>query len=251
MKDRIIKSEKIAWQQVKDLQPDDVKLPTNLEDIKASMRKFGFAKAYDVWQDPEDGSLYWLDGHTRTQALNQMKQEGEEVPAKLTANFVECKDRKEAIKILIEVHNQKQNPFFENTLTAWLDLEEIEVEDIGLETINYTEKRYVKDFEFKPAQTELENEYDDSESEMQAYDEEGNEYTPERDNSITRPNPEDPNAEPSEPTVILLPFFTNISKRDNSLFEKYRKQEKLSSSDMLVKMINFYHEQQQNQEEAE
>lgn len=125
MENRIYKTELIDWQKVKDLQPDNLKLPYNYENIKNSILKYGISKAYDVCEI--DGDIYWIDGHTRTQILNELVADGVEVPDKLTANFCRVKDKKEAIEILLEVHNQRQNPIAEEVLIEWLEVEDVEV----------------------------------------------------------------------------------------------------------------------------
>lgn len=48
IRNRIYKTEYIEWQKVKDLQPENLKLPYNYENIKKSIAKYGIAKAYDV-----------------------------------------------------------------------------------------------------------------------------------------------------------------------------------------------------------
>lgn len=125
MENRIYKTEIIDWQKVKDLQPDNLKLPYNYENIKNSILKYGISKAYDVCEI--DGDIYWIDGHTRTQILYELVADGVDVPKKLTANFCKVKDKKEAIEILLEVHNQRQNPIAEEVLTEWIEVEELEV----------------------------------------------------------------------------------------------------------------------------
>ena len=117
MQNRIYKTELVEWQKVKDLQPDNLKLPYNYEHIKKSILKHGISKAYDVCE--LEGELYWIDGHTRTQILNELVSDGVNVPKMLTANFCRVKDRKEAIEILLEVHNQRQNPIAEEVLAGF------------------------------------------------------------------------------------------------------------------------------------
>ena len=102
---RIYKSELIGWQGVKDLQPKSLKVHTNKQAIKDSILKHGISKAYDVCEI--GGVLYWLDGHTRTDVLNELVADGVDIPEKLMANFCEVKNKQEAVKILLEVHNQK------------------------------------------------------------------------------------------------------------------------------------------------
>ena len=131
MQNRIYKTELIEWQKVKDLQPDNLKLPYNYNHIKQSILKHGISKAYDVCE--LDGELYWIDGHTRTQILMELVSDGVDVPELLTANFCRVRDRKEAIEILLEVHNQRQNPIAEEVLAEWIDVEMVEV---AVESLN-------------------------------------------------------------------------------------------------------------------
>lgn len=141
IKNRIYKTELIEWQKVKDLQPDNLKLPYNYENIKNSILKYGVSKAYDVCEI--DGELYWIDGHTRTQIMLELLNDGIKIPDKLTANFCEVKDKKEAIEILLEVHNQRQNPIAEEVLTEWVEIEQISVNvqslNVKIEQIHETE----------------------------------------------------------------------------------------------------------------
>lgn len=131
IENRIYKTELIEWQKVKDLQPDNLKLPYNYENIKNSIKKYGVSKAYDVCEIKNE--LYWIDGHTRTQILYDLINDGIEIPEKLTANFCKVKDKKQAIEILLEVHNQRQNPIAEEVLLEWIEVEQLEV---NVETLN-------------------------------------------------------------------------------------------------------------------
>ena len=130
IQNRIYKTELIEWQKVNDLQPDNLKIPYNLNYIKDKVKKFGVSKAYDVCEIK--GQLYWLDGHTRTQIFYELINEGVEVPDKLTANFCKVKDKKEAIAILLEVHNQKLNPIDSEVVNVWIEEEEVEVDLLGV-----------------------------------------------------------------------------------------------------------------------
>ena len=131
IENRIYKTELIEWQKVKDLQPENLKLPYNYENIKNSIMKYGVSKAYDVCEI--GGDLYWIDGHTRTQILVELVANGVNIPNKLTANFCKVKDKKEAIEILLEVHNQRQNPIDNEVLSEWIDLEEL---DVNVDSLN-------------------------------------------------------------------------------------------------------------------
>lgn len=132
MKDRIKQLIEVDWRELKPIQPEDVKIQNNLEALKSSLKKHGFSLPFAVWIDGTD--IYTIDGHTRKKALQELQAEGVEIPDKLKAFEIEAKNRKEAIQILVEVFNQKHNPFDNEVLTEWLKVEQVEVVD--LEVIN-------------------------------------------------------------------------------------------------------------------
>lgn len=117
-----------------ELQPENIKVPINIEYLKQSLLKYGFALPFAVWND--NGKYFCIDGHTRKEILNELIADGVDVPVKLKGFEVLAKDRQEAIKILVEVYNQKHNPFAEEILTEWLEVESIKVEDIKWKSIN-------------------------------------------------------------------------------------------------------------------
>lgn len=133
LKNKIGNLIEIDWaNDLHELQPDNVKVPINLDYLKESIIKHGFALPFAVWND--NGKYYCIDGHTRKQILTELIADEVEVPKKLKAFEVLAKDRTEAIKILVEVYNQKHNPFAEDVLTEWLKVEDIELE--SLESVN-------------------------------------------------------------------------------------------------------------------
>lgn len=130
IKNRIKQLIEVDWQNLKAIQPEDVKIQNNLDALKASLKKHGFSLPFAVWIDGAD--IYTIDGHTRKKALQELQAEGVEIPDKLKAVEIEAKDRKEAIQILVEVFNQKHNPFDNEVLINWLDVEKVEVEDLDV-----------------------------------------------------------------------------------------------------------------------
>lgn len=132
MKERIKGLIDVDWRKIKALQPDDVKINTNINALKKSLKKHGFSIPFAVWKD--GSTIYTIDGHTRKRALEELKHEGEEVPDKLKAFEIDAKDRKEAVQILVEVFNQKHNAFDNEVLINWLEVENVEVKD--LEAVN-------------------------------------------------------------------------------------------------------------------
>lgn len=129
-----------------ELQPDNIKIPINYDKLKQSLINNGFAFPFAVWNDGE--KYFAIDGHTRKMVLSEMVAEGIKVPNKLKAFEVIASDRTEAIKILLEVYNQKGNPIDEIALTDWLEVEEIIPETIDIESLNvYVEKKEKTDYE--------------------------------------------------------------------------------------------------------
>lgn len=128
IKNRIKQLIEVDWQNLKAIQPEDVKIQNNLDALKASLKKHGFSLPFAVWVDGTD--IYTIDGHTRKKALQELQAEGVEIPDKLKAVEIEAKNRKEAIQILVEVFNQKHNAFDNEVLINWLKIEEVEIQNL-------------------------------------------------------------------------------------------------------------------------
>lgn len=127
IKNRIKQLIEVDWQNLKAIQPEDVKIQNNLDALKASLKKHGFSLPFAVWIDGAD--IYTIDGHTRKKALQELQAEGVEIPDKLKAVEIEAKNRKEAVQILVEVFNQKHNAFDNEVLINWLKIEEVEIQN--------------------------------------------------------------------------------------------------------------------------
>lgn len=130
MVNRIIETRLIDWRKIEPLQPDNAKIKINENWIKESLSKFGFAMPFYGWE--HKGKIYCIDGHTRKDILLGF----ENVPDKLPCTFIDAKDKKEAVKILVSVFNQKHNQFDNDVLTEWLEVEEIPIEEIEIESVN-------------------------------------------------------------------------------------------------------------------
>lgn len=121
IENRIVKTELIKWREIKPLQPDNLKHIFNYKYIEDSILTHGFSMPFFVWQNGDD--IFAVDGHSRIEVLNNL----ENVPEQLPATFINAKDRKEAIEILLEVFNQKSNPIANEVLTEWVEIEQISV----------------------------------------------------------------------------------------------------------------------------
>lgn len=130
--DLILKTEKIDWQNIKDLQPVNLKNNYHSEKTKNSIIKNGFARAIYVWQDSK-GDIYTVDGHLRADILRELKNDGYDIPDQLNCTFLDLPNKKTAIKYLLQVFNQKTNPINQSNMEIWLDDNEIVLEDMEIE----------------------------------------------------------------------------------------------------------------------
>lgn len=102
IKDRIIRYGKVAWADVKPLQADDFKkyTPEQIKKLKTSIQKNGFATPLFIWESKSGNVL--LDGFHRIIAFRELQAiDGVNIPAEVPALFVDCKDKKDAKKLLL------------------------------------------------------------------------------------------------------------------------------------------------------
>lgn len=147
---RIKELKQVKWRELKPLQPDNAKIVFNYQAIENSLNKYGFAQPFFGWE--YEGEVYTIDGHTRKEVLSNMQN----VPETLPCVLVDAKDRKEAIEMLIEVYNQKHNPFDIEVLEEMIEVEEL---DVDIETINVKieTEEIEEDVEHKETVKELAN----------------------------------------------------------------------------------------------
>ena len=135
MKNNIIKSELYEWRKIKDLQPKGFKTSLRDEVLKATLQKHGVSRSFSVWQDKK-GDVYCIDGHQRKRVLEELLNEGVDVPEMLMCEFIHAENKKQASEILIEVFNQKHSEmdFFEfEKFVDELDLElDLGIDDLML-----------------------------------------------------------------------------------------------------------------------
>lgn len=99
---RILKTELINWRELQFIQQDDFKeIPEEAKHkLKASLVGNDFVQPFYVWES-SDGILYCLDGKHRTIFLEELINEGYDVPYQLPATFVSCNGKKEAAKMVL------------------------------------------------------------------------------------------------------------------------------------------------------
>lgn len=129
----------IEWQKLKDLQPQNLKVPYHTEKIKKSIVELGFANPFDVWINPKTNEMLIADGHGRKDVLLELIADGFQVPNKLPCTFLDntkIKTEQEAIKYLLRVFNVKRNPIDTETLENWLEEVDLSVDDIAFDDLD-------------------------------------------------------------------------------------------------------------------
>lgn len=100
IKNKIIKTEKVKWRELEWLQTDLKDLSDEaMKKLKRSIISNGFTAPFHVWDSGE--TIYILDGCHRQRVLRAIERDGFEIPELLPANFVKCKDKRQAAKMVL------------------------------------------------------------------------------------------------------------------------------------------------------
>ena len=148
---KIIKTELIEWKKLKLFQPKNLKTISKkqLDKLKTSLKNNGFKAPFYVWQENKD-NLWCLDGHTRIPVLKLLEEEGCNIPDELPANFIDCKDKKEAKKAIL-IYNSSYADINKDEMFDFVsdfDLKELDFEidipkfDFLKKEIDYSEKEF-------------------------------------------------------------------------------------------------------------
>ena len=99
IKNKIIKTKLVDWRSLEWLQGDLKELSDeSFNKLKQSLKKNDFIMPFNVWNN---GKTWILDGHHRKRALAELEKEGFKSPSMLPANFIDCKNKKEASKLVL------------------------------------------------------------------------------------------------------------------------------------------------------
>lgn len=134
IKNKITQFKLVDWRSLNWLQNENLKDLdfTNFEKLKNSLRKNNFIQPFNIWKDAK-GKLWILDGSHRQRAMIEMEKEGATIPKNLPANFVDCKNKKEAAK-LVMVYSSYYAKITEVGVKEFLELNNILLSDIDSET---------------------------------------------------------------------------------------------------------------------
>lgn len=153
IKNSVVKTELIEWRKAQWLQGSLKEMSAvNYEKLKESLVKNNFIMPFNVWQE---GSKVWiLDGHHRQKVMQLLEQEGYKIPDKLPANFINCKDKKDAFNKLLVYSSIyakiTDDGLYELISTNELNFDELS-QQIDLPNINL---EYFKEYYLDDKQTE-------------------------------------------------------------------------------------------------
>lgn len=101
VKNKVLKTAPIKWEQLEFIQEDNFKewFPLGDEKLIQSLIKYQFIDPFKVWKDGK--VVYCLDGKHRYLDLIHLKQNGYNIPELLPATFIDCKDIKEAAELVL------------------------------------------------------------------------------------------------------------------------------------------------------
>ena len=127
---KIIKTEFVEWKKLKLFQPKNLKTISKkqLDKLKTSLKNNGFKAPFYVWQENKE-RLWCLDGHTRIPVLKLLEEEGCNIPDELPANFIDCRDKKEAKKTIL-IYNSSYANINKDEMFDF-------VSDLNLEELNF------------------------------------------------------------------------------------------------------------------
>lgn len=122
------------WGDLVELQPSNLKVPYNIEYLKKSILKNGFVMSFYGWE--HDGKVMVVDGHSRKDVLLDLIADGIDVPEMLPVTLVDAKDEQDAVRLLVEVFNQKSNPIDQTARDMWFEDNAWDVSEVEWEGVN-------------------------------------------------------------------------------------------------------------------
>lgn len=103
LQSRVIKTLPVRWRELQFIQQDEFKeLPKEARaKLKRSVMENKFADPFKVWEDPNTGFVYCLDGKHRTLIMEELIKDGVMVPDELPATFIDCNNKREAARLVL------------------------------------------------------------------------------------------------------------------------------------------------------
>jgi hypothetical protein len=132
IKNRILRSGLVRWRKLRWLQPPGLKeiTPEAFEKLKRSLVNNNFVDPFKIWKEKRQAWI--LDGYHRKRAMKELEEEGVKIPELLPANFIDCKDRKQAAKLVL-VYTSMYARATQIGVDEFAGLEEIDLGDLDKE----------------------------------------------------------------------------------------------------------------------
>ena len=129
---RVINSGRVHWHNFKFLQSDSLKdlSKKSHQALKDSIINNNFLESFKVWQSKND--LFCLDGFHRCKILEELEKEGYKIPKLMPVDFLECKDKREASKLVV-VFTAKYARITEDGLSQFLEEQKLDWDDFKSE----------------------------------------------------------------------------------------------------------------------
>lgn len=130
IRNKILKVEPLNWRAFKFIQTDRFKhFPEELATrLRESMVRNNFIETFKVWQDKKD--IYCLDGFHRCMILRELEGQGYEIPEKLPCEFIECKDKSEAAKLVL-VYSSSYATINKDVLQEFVENFDLNIDALG------------------------------------------------------------------------------------------------------------------------
>lgn len=130
---RVLKTELINWRELCFIQNDNFKelSPEARHKLKASIIANNFTQPFYIWEGNE-GIKWCLDGKHRTMLLEELINEGVNVPYELPATFIHCENKKEASKLVL-IYSSMYAKITQEGLFDFVKLNELAFEELKLE----------------------------------------------------------------------------------------------------------------------
>jgi DNA modification methylase len=131
---RVLVTKPINWRELQFIQNDDFKnwSPEAKLRLKTSVISNNFTQPFYVWQEPQTENIFCLDGKHRTIILEELSQEGHDIPEKLPATFIFCKDKTEAAKLVL-IYSSIYAKITEQGLFDFVTMYELDYERMKME----------------------------------------------------------------------------------------------------------------------
>lgn len=129
IKNRIISSELVSWKDFEFIQSKDFKNLSNEahDKLKKSIIENDFVESFKCWR--HEDKIFCLDGYHRIKVLKELKAEGHDIPEMFRADFIDCKDKQEASKLVL-IYSSFYAHITEEGFLKYLQENDLDFEDV-------------------------------------------------------------------------------------------------------------------------